>query len=91
MLEIKQNENEGYSYDGNGASFELLALQQLGTLPDYFAVDGYEVSIRNQAAAQRRLSVSQAIVSLVIDGEKVETRGSGNGPVNRSTWLCAAI
>jgi 2-isopropylmalate synthase len=83
LLEIKQNENEGYSYDGNGASFELLALQQLGTLPDYFAVDGYEVSIRNQGGGTAAdNTVSKAVVSLVIDGEKVETRGSGNGPVN---------
>ena len=79
LREVKDKELDGYSYDGVGASFELLALKQLGRLPDYFDVKGYTVHISNEGGAN---TVSEARVSLVIDGETVEGRGTGNGPIN---------
>lgn len=79
LREVKDKELDGYSYDGVGASFELLALKQLGRLPDYFDVKGYTVHISNEGGAN---TVSEARVSLVIDGETVEGYGTGNGPIN---------
>ncbi len=79
LREVKDKELDGYSYDGVGASFELLALKQLGRLPDYFEVGGYTVNISNEGGTH---TVSEASVSLVIDGEPVEGRGTGNGPIN---------
>ena len=79
LREVKDKELDGYSYDGVGASFELLALRQLERLPDYFDVKGYAVNITNDGNGRTE---SEARVSLVIDGETVEGKGSGNGPVN---------
>ncbi len=79
LYEVKQKELDGYSYDGVGASFELLALDQLDRLPDYFQVEGYAVNIVNDGRGDTQ---SQASVRLVIDGETVENSGTGNGPIN---------
>ena len=79
LREVKDKELDGYSYDGVGASFELLALKQLNRLPNYFDVKGYTVNIANQGEAH---TVSEASVSLVIDGEAVAGHGTGNGPIN---------
>ena len=79
LREVKDKELDGYSYDGVGASFELLALKQLNRLPNYFDVKGYTVNIVNRGEAH---TVSEASVSLVIDGEAVAGHGTGNGPIN---------
>ena len=79
LREVKDKELDGYSYDGVGASFELLALRQLDRLADYFDVTGYTVNISNDGKGR---TLSEAAVSLVIDGETVEGKGTGNGPIN---------
>lgn len=79
LREVKQKESEGYSYDGVGASFELLALRHLGQMPEFFEVEAYEVNVSNDRTHGTR---SVAKLALVIDGEKVETQGAGNGPIN---------
>ena len=79
MREVKQKESEGYSYDGVGASFELLDLRHLGQLREFFGVEAYEVNVSNDPARGTR---SVAKLTLVIDGETVETQGAGNGPIN---------
>jgi 2-isopropylmalate synthase len=79
LREVKEKELLGYSYDGVGASFELMALEQLDRLPVFFTVQGYTVNITNDGNAK---TVSEASVSLVIDGETVTGKGTGNGPVN---------
>jgi 2-isopropylmalate synthase len=79
LFEVKQKELDGYSYDGVGASFEILALQQLERLPQFFEVESYAVHITNDGRGETQ---SKAVVCLQIDGEKVETTGTGNGPIN---------
>ncbi|MDA9230718.1 citramalate synthase [Alphaproteobacteria bacterium] len=79
LFEVKQKEMDGYSYDGVGASFEIMALQQLDRLPQFFEVQSYAVNTTNDGKGETR---SQADVSLVIDGETVNGQGTGNGPIN---------
>ena len=79
LFEVKQKEMDGYSYDGVGASFEILALEQLDRLPKFFDVKGYNVNIANDGKGTTQ---SLAEVLLVIDGETVSGTGSGNGPIN---------
>jgi 2-isopropylmalate synthase len=79
LYEVKQKESEGYSYDAVGASFEILALRALGRLETYFTVDGYDVQVSQLGDAA---AISTASIRLVIDGIKVENKGTGNGPVN---------
>ncbi|MGV6813177.1 MAG: citramalate synthase [Brevirhabdus sp.] len=88
--EIKQREDEGYSYDTAQASFELLARSALGLLPEFFEVKRYRVTVeRRKNRHDRMVSHSEAVVVVKIGGEKTlsvsESRdGAGNdqGPVN---------
>ncbi|WP_432256102.1 citramalate synthase [Limimaricola sp. AA108-03] len=87
---IKEQESRGYSYDTAQASFELLALDELGRLPDFFEVKRYRVTVeRRRNKRGKMVSLSEAVVVVKIDGEKVMSvsesagpDGSDRGPVN---------
>jgi 2-isopropylmalate synthase len=83
LREVKEREAVGYAYEGADASFELLARRALGSVPDYFDVEGFSVSVeRRHNALGKLVSVSQAVVKTKIGGERVLTVAEGNGPVN---------
>ncbi|WP_370160211.1 citramalate synthase [Limimaricola soesokkakensis] len=87
---IKEQESRGYSYDTAQASFELLALDELGRLPDFFEVKRYRVTVeRRRNKRGKMVSLSEAVVVVKIGGEKVMSvsesagpDGSDRGPVN---------
>ncbi|MGR3624742.1 MAG: citramalate synthase [Limimaricola sp.] len=87
---IKEQESRGYSYDTAQASFELLALDELGRLPDFFEVKRYRVTVeRRRDRRGRMVSLSEAVVVVKIGGERVMSvsesagpDGSDRGPVN---------
>jgi 2-isopropylmalate synthase len=80
---IKEREAIGYSYEGAGASLELLARRTLGTVPDYFHVESFHVTVeRRHNALGELVSVSEAVVKLTVGGERLLTVAEGNGPVN---------
>ena len=87
---IKAREDEGYSYDTAQASFELLARDELGQLPEYFEVKRYKVTVeRRKNKYNRMISLSEAVVVVKVDGEKklsvsesLDESGSDRGPVN---------
>ena len=87
---VKEREAEGYSYDTAQASFELLAREELGQLPDFFEVKRYKVTIeRRKNKYDRMVSLSEAVVVVKIDGEKkmsvsesMDETGGDRGPVN---------
>ena len=55
----------------------------LGSVPDYFDVEGFSVTVeRRHNALGKLVSVSQAVVKTRIGGERVLTVAEGNGPVN---------
>ena len=69
---IKEMEARGYSYDTAQASFELLARQELGIMPHFFEVERYRVvSERRRNAKGEVVSVSEAVVTVWIGGEKI--------------------
>ena len=81
--EVKAREFEGYSYDGAEASFELLVRRVLGTVPGYFDVESFRVQVeRRHNALGRLVTVSEATVKLVVDGERLLSVAEGNGPVD---------
>ncbi len=83
LREVKARESTGYAYEGAGASFELLARRMLGSVPDYFKVEGFHVSVeRRHNALGDLVSVSEAVVKLHVGGERLLTVAEGNGPVN---------
>lgn len=83
LEQIKEREYLGYAYDGAEASLELLARRALGKVPAYFTIDGFRVSVeRRHNAMGQETTVSEAVVKLVVDGERIMSVGEGNGPVN---------
>lgn len=87
---IKEREDEGYSYDTAQASFELLAREALGLLPNFFEVKRYKVTVeRRKNKYNQMVSLSEAMVVLKVGGEKklsvsesMDENGSDRGPVN---------
>ncbi len=83
LTEVKEREAVGYSYEGADASFELLARRTLGTVPDYFSVESFSVTVeRRHNALGKLVSVSEAVVKLTVGGQRLLTVAEGNGPVN---------
>ena len=81
--EVKEKESLGYAYEGADASFELLARRVLGEVKDYFDIARYHVSVERRHNAMGELvSVSEAIVKVIVDGEELMSAAEGNGPVN---------
>lgn len=87
---IKAREDAGYSYDTAQASFELLARDELGLLPEFFEVKRYRVTIeRRKNKRNRMVSLSEAVVVVKVDGKKMlsvsesmDEHGTDRGPVN---------
>lgn len=87
---IKQREDQGYSYDTAQASFELLAREALGEMPEFFEVKRYKVTVeRRKNKYNNMISLSEAVVVVKVDGRKLlsvseslDQDGSDRGPVN---------
>ncbi len=55
----------------------------LGSVPDYFKVESFHVTVeRRHNALGKLVSVSEAVVKLLVGGERLLTVAEGNGPVN---------
>ena len=82
---IKERESRGFSYDTAQASFELLAMAELGKAPHYFEVERYRViSERRRNAAGAIVTVSEAVVTVQIDGVKTTSFYENINPQGRS-------
>ncbi|MGV0910427.1 citramalate synthase [Martelella sp. FOR1707] len=80
---VKEREAMGYAYEAADASFELLALRELGSVPHFFHVDSFRVMVERRYDSHGRVkSVSEAVVKLEIDGRRVMSVSEGDGPVN---------
>ncbi|WP_298291180.1 citramalate synthase [uncultured Litoreibacter sp.] len=87
---IKEAEDKGYSYDTAQASFELLARDELGLIPNFFEVKRYKVTVeRRKNKYNKMVSLSEAMVVVKVGGEKMlsvseshDEHGSDRGPVN---------
>ncbi|TDK37132.1 citramalate synthase [Rhizobium deserti] len=80
---VKEREATGYAYEGADASFELLARRTLGTIPEFFSVEGFRVMVERRFDNFGRIKiVSEAVVKIVIDGETLMSVAEGDGPVN---------
>jgi 2-isopropylmalate synthase len=87
---IKAREALGYSYDTAQASFELLARDALGQMPQFFEVKRYRVTVeRRKNKYNQMVSLSEAVVVVKVGDEKklsvsesMDATGSDRGPVN---------
>ena len=83
LEEVKEKEALGYAYEGADASFTLLARRVLGEVPDYFDVERFSVNVeRRYNASGERVTVSEAVVKITIDGESAISVAEGDGPVH---------
>jgi len=81
--EVKEREAAGFAYESADASFELLARRTLGTVPEYFRVEQFDVNVEQRYNANgQRVTVAMAVVKVNVDGEMLISAGEGNGPVN---------
>jgi 2-isopropylmalate synthase len=80
---VKEREASGYAYEGADASFELLARRTLGTIPEFFAIDGFRVMVERRFDSHGRIRiVSEAVVKITIDGQTLMSVAEAEGPVN---------
>ncbi|MFD1701826.1 citramalate synthase [Methylopila henanensis] len=83
LATVKEREALGYSYEGAEASFALLAKRALGRVPDFFSVESFRVMVeRRHNAFGERVTVSEAVVKAMVDGDPLMTAAEGIGPVN---------
>jgi 2-isopropylmalate synthase len=90
LARVKEREDAGYAYDTAQASFELIAREELGLMPELFEVKRYRVSVeRRKNKYDRMVTLSEAVVVLKVDGEKklsvsesMDASGTDRGPVN---------
>jgi 2-isopropylmalate synthase len=81
--EVKEREAAGFAYESADASFELLARRTLGTVPEYFRVEQFDVNVEQRYNANgQRVTVAMAVVKVNVAGEMLISAGEGNGPVN---------
>ena len=81
--EVKEREALGYAYEGADASFVLLARRILGQVPHYFDVERFRVNVERRYNAEgRRMTVSEAVVKVTVDGVSLMSVAEGTGPVH---------
>jgi 2-isopropylmalate synthase len=77
--ELKRLEHEGYHFEAADASLELLMRRAAGWTQPFFTVESFRVIV---SEADEVRHDTEAIVKLVIDGERLLRIGEGNGPVH---------
>jgi 2-isopropylmalate synthase len=77
---VKELEARGFTFEAADASFELLLREEIdGKRPKYFDIEKWETTVdRNSDGTV----TSKARVVVVAKGNRIESEGSGNGPVN---------
>lgn len=69
--DVKHQEEAGFAYDSAEASFVLLARRFLGSLPKFFEVERFRVTVeRRYNARQELVTLSEAVVAVRIEGEQ---------------------
>lgn len=77
---IKGFEWKGFAYEGAEASFELLIMQTLGKMPEYFDIVSYRM-IGDAMMKPSELN-TEASVKLKVQDEIIHSVSEGDGPVN---------
>ncbi|MHB1460154.1 MAG: citramalate synthase [Armatimonadota bacterium] len=80
IAKVAHLENEGYSFEGAEASFELLIMQQTGHYHQMFETESYRVIVEKRKPNGE--IVTEAVVKVSVDGEVKHTVAEGDGPVH---------
>ncbi|MCR5261298.1 MAG: citramalate synthase [Candidatus Gastranaerophilales bacterium] len=79
---IKKLEWKGFAFEGAEASFELLILDTLTGLPDFFKISGFRVIGDTFIGEKNHNIITEASVKVKIDEHNIHTVAEGQGPVN---------
>ena len=79
---IKKLEWKGFAFEGAEASFELLILDTLSGLPDFFKISGFRVIGDTFIGEKNHNIITEASVKVKIDEHNIHTVAEGEGPVN---------
>ena len=85
---LKEQESRGFSYEGAGASFELLIRRHLPNFEAPFELVDFMVLIENRRTARATNAdqpggiLSEATVKVRVGEDILHTAAEGNGPVN---------
>ncbi|MEL7463815.1 MAG: citramalate synthase, partial [Pseudomonadota bacterium] len=90
LNDVKEKEDQGFSYDSAEASFQLMARDALGLRKRFYDVERFRVTVeRRHNALNQLVTVSEAVVVVNVDGERFisasesfDAAGSDQGPVN---------
>lgn len=91
LTDVKEREDQGFSYDSAEASFQILAREALDQRRKFFDVERFRVTVERRFNARNELTtVSEAVVVLNVDGERFisasesidPTSNADQGPVN---------
>lgn len=77
--ELKRLEHEGYHFEAADGSLELLLRRAAGWEQNFFQIESFRVIV---SEAEEVRHDTEAIVKVVVDGERILRIGEGNGPVN---------
>ncbi len=76
---VKELEHMGYQFEAADGSFELLMRRESGNYTPLFDLEGWRVTVEQQAGGE---VVSEATIAISIGEQRYERTASGNGPVN---------
>jgi 2-isopropylmalate synthase len=80
LQKIAELENNGFSFEGADASFELLIQKSMGTYKKLFDMKSFHVNVSRRGTDLE--SITEAILRMVVDGEEMLTVAEGDGPVH---------
>jgi 2-isopropylmalate synthase len=78
LSRIKKLEHEGFEFEAAEGSLALIIRKILKHEKPPFSIEGYHVSMRRD----RSISVCQASVKVLVDGQAEHTIAEGDGPIN---------
>ena len=76
---VRELEHQGYHFEVAEGSFELLMQRSLKTFKDFFALEGFRVTVERE---EKGNLISEATVKVKVGGKAEYTVAEGDGPVN---------
>jgi len=80
LQQIVRLENEGYSFEGAEASFELLLQKAMGTYRKLFDLKSFRVIVEQRGTDPE--PTTEAVLRVVVGNEEMLTVAEGDGPVH---------
>ncbi len=82
LATLKEQEHQGYQYEGASASFEMLVRSVVGDYKPFFKVDYFKVQGERLSANRERYNPSTAVVKITAKKKSHINAAEGDGPVD---------